>query len=145
MGEANAAVATGGVHRDAIAITKIEDRNGNVVYEHQDNPTQAVDPAIAQAATTALETVVTSSSGTAHTMLSSITYDQPIAGKTGTSEDYRDLWFCGYTPQISVSIWAGNTDDTTVYVNGRYAHLYTTAYPILPSLTYPIVYDFARG
>ncbi|NLH91873.1 MAG: PBP1A family penicillin-binding protein [Atopobium sp.] len=144
MAEAYATLATGGVHRDAIAITKIEDRNGNVVYEHQDNPTQAVDPAIAQAATTALETVVTSSSGTAHTMLSSITYDQPIAGKTGTSEDYRDLWFCGYTPQISVAIWVGNTDDTTVYVNGSYGHPYTTACPIFAEFTNSILDGIAR-
>lgn len=107
MAEAYATLAAGGVHRDPCAIVKIEDRNGNVVYEHEDNPTQVIDAGVARAATDCLETVISSYSGTAYNMNSLITFNQPIAGKTGTTEYYDNLWFCGYTPQLALSCWTG--------------------------------------
>ncbi len=133
MAEAYATLATGGLHRESVAISKIEDRNGNIIYEHEDNPNRVLDEAIAQAETEILETVITSSYGTAHDMQPLISIDQPIAGKTGTSESYRDLWFCGYTPQISVSIWCGYRTESTVYIGRDVAHPYNTACPIFAS------------
>jgi 1A family penicillin-binding protein len=133
MAEAYATLASGGLHRESVAISKIEDRNGNVIYEHEDRPDRVLDEAVAQAETEILETVITSSYGTAHDMQQLITIDQPIAGKTGTSESYRDLWFCGYTPQISVSIWCGYRTESTVYVGRDVAHPYSTACPIFAS------------
>ena len=53
-----ATLAAGGVRRDAVAITRIEDRNGNVIYEHKDNPVQAISPAVAAAATDVLSGVL---------------------------------------------------------------------------------------
>src|SRR4029077_5359437 len=38
--------------------------------------------------------------------------DRPVAGKTGTSEDYRDAWFVGFTPDLVVGVWVGNDDNT---------------------------------
>ncbi len=115
-----ATFAAGGVHRDAVAITKIEDRNGNTVYEHKDNPTQAISTAVAQATTEVLETVFTT--GTARTANSLLTINQPVAGKTGTSDDDKDLWLCGYTPQLATVVWCGYRDSQeTVIVNGSVA------------------------
>ena len=105
MAEAYATLANGGQHRDSVAITKIEDRNGNTVYEHKDNPTRVMDEGVARAATEVLEGVVTH--GTASTMYNSLTIDQPVAGKTGTTDNTENLWFCGYTPQLSVAVWTG--------------------------------------
>jgi len=133
MAEAYATLATGGLHRESVVITKIEDRNGNVIYEHEDNPERVLDEAVAQAETEILETVITSTYGTAHDMVPLINIDQPIAGKTGTSESYRDLWFCGYTPQISVSIWCGYRTESTVYIGRDVGHPYNTACPIFAS------------
>ncbi|MDO4807558.1 MAG: PBP1A family penicillin-binding protein, partial [Coriobacteriales bacterium] len=133
MAEAYATLATGGLHRDSVAIAKIEDRNGNTIYEHKDNPERVIDEALSQAETEVLETVITSPNGTAHSMQNLITIDQPIAGKTGTSENYRDLWFCGYTPQISVAIWCGYRTESTVYIGRDIGHPDTTSCPIFAS------------
>jgi 1A family penicillin-binding protein len=127
MAEAYATLATGGVHRDTVAITKIEDRNGNTVYEHEDNPEQTVDPAVAQTATDVLEGVISSGNGTANVVSNMLTINQPVAGKTGTSEDYRDLWFVGYSPQLSVAVWCGYREEGTVYIHGTYGHPNTTS------------------
>lgn len=129
MAEAYATVATGGLHRDAIAITKIEDRNGNVVYEHEDNAKRVLEEDIAAAALEVMKGVTTWG-GTAEVVGSGMTVDQPVAGKTGTTENYRDLWFCGITPQLSVSIWCGYREEAEVFVWGSYGHPYNTACPI---------------
>ena len=129
MAEVYATVATNGVHRDAIAITKIEDRNGNTVYEHQDSPTQAVPAAVAQAARE-VSYGVTKGDGTANVVASTMRVNQPVGGKTGTSENYRDLWFCGYTPQYAVAVWCGYHQEAAVRVYGSYGHPYNTSVPI---------------
>ena len=123
-----ATLASGGVRHDAVAISKIEDRNGNVVYEHQDSPTQAVDAGVAKVATEALETVITNRNGTAYTMNKNLNIDQPLAGKTGTTEYLDNLWFVGYTPQVSIAVWTGyKTGSKTVKTNEGSGHPYNTS------------------
>ena len=133
MAEAYATLATGGIHRDGTAILRIEDRNGNVVYQHENAEERALAPAIAQAETEVLKTVITSPQGTAASMQGLLTIDQPVAGKTGTTEEFRDLWFCGITPQLSVAIWCGYRTDEPVYINRAVAHPDGTACPIFAS------------
>ena len=145
MAEAYATLATGGIHRDSVAITKIEDRNGNTVYEHEDKPERVLDEAIAQAETEVLEGVITDPNGTAHSMQNLITFNQPIAGKTGTSESYRDLWFCGYTPQISVAIWSGYRTESTVYLGRSIGHPDTVSCPIFATFTNKLLNGVERA
>ena len=117
MCEAYSTLANGGVRRDAVAITRIEDRNGNVVYQHEDNPEQVLEPGVAQATTEVLKGVVYG--GTAYVIGNRWAVDQPVAGKTGTSDQAEDLWFCGYTPQFTTVGWAGYPDAREmVYVRG---------------------------
>ena len=130
MAEAYSTLATGGIHRDSVIITKIEDRNGNIVYEHEDSPERVLKAELAQAETEILETVISSANGSANQMQSMLNINQPVAGKTGTSENYRDLWFCGYTPQLSVAIWCGYRTESTVYLGRTIGHPYSTACPI---------------
>ena len=129
MAEAYATIATNGVHRKAVAITKIEDRNGNTVYEHVDSPVQAISAPVAESARDVMEGVC-KGNGTASVIASTMNARQPVAGKTGTSENYRDLWFCGITPQLSVAIWCGYMEESSVRVGGSYGHPYNTAVPI---------------
>ena len=129
MAEAYSTIASGGQHRDAIAITKILDRNNNVVYEHKDAPSQVLTPEVASATIDVMEGV-TSGVGTANDISAQMTVNQPVGGKTGTSENYRDLWFCGITPQLSVAVWCGYRQEDTVMVYGDYGHPYNTAVPI---------------
>lgn len=127
MASSYATLASGGLKHDAVAVTKIEDRHSNTIYEHQDNPTQAVSPGVAKAATQSLETVMTGR-GTASTMQNILTIDQPIAGKTGTTEYLDNLWFCGYTPQVAFSVWTGYKEGSKgVRTNEGSGHPYNTS------------------
>ncbi|OUN48282.1 penicillin-binding protein [Collinsella sp. An7] len=120
MAEAYSTFATGGYHREAVAITKIENRDGEVIYEHQDAPEQVLDTSVTQALTEVLEGVISNSGATGTAARLSV--DQPIAGKTGTSTNTCDLWFCGYTPQYTLAVWTGYTAGSIpIYVRGREA------------------------
>ena len=104
MAEAYATFANGGQHRNAVAIYEIDSRDGTVLYQHKDEPNQALTTGEAQAVTEVLEGVM-KGRGTGKLGMPNI--DQPVAGKTGTAgtaDDTTALWFCGYTPQYSVAI-----------------------------------------
>ena len=102
------------------------DLNGNTVYEHVDSPVQAISAPVAEAARDVMKGVC-KGNGTASVIASTMSARQPVAGKTGTSENYRDLWFCGITPQLSVAIWCGYMEESSVRVGGSYGHPYNTA------------------
>lgn len=108
MAEAFATFANDGYHRESVAITEIDSRDGKVLYQHQDAPEQALTTGQAEAVTQVLEGVMTSGTGRSGNPW----IDQPIAGKTGTAgtaNETSDLWFCGYSPQYAVSIWVGHS------------------------------------
>lgn len=107
MADAYATFATGGVHRDATAIKRIVDRDGNDIYEWQDEPTQALDKEVACAAIKVMKTVLTQGTATA----AQLGTGQEAAGKTGTSENYRDHWLVAYTPQLSTAVWMGSRQE----------------------------------
>ena len=130
MAEAYSTIATGGTHRNPVAITRIEDRNGNVVYEHEDDPEQAVDEAITCDAIDVLGGV-TETGGTASSVSQLFDADQPVAGKTGTSDNYADLWFCGFTPQYTTVVWTGRIhDNQRVYYRGSIGSVSNLPIPI---------------
>lgn len=130
MAEAYSTLASGGKHRKAIAITKIEDRNGNVVYEHKDDPQQAIEPGVAADATTVLQNVVRAGYTTNY-VAAYFNANQPVAGKTGTSDEADNLWFCGYSPQLTTAVWVGNPrSNVAVYYRGSLATTSNTAQPI---------------
>lgn len=67
---------------------------------------EALDPNDANLVTNALEGVVTSGTGIAASLS-----PRPVAGKTGTAQNYADAWFCGYTPQLAACVWVGYPDE----------------------------------
>ncbi|MEG1561153.1 MAG: PBP1A family penicillin-binding protein [Raoultibacter sp.] len=103
MAGAYATIASEGTQRDAVAIRKIIDRKGAVLEQANTTGTKAISPEVACATRKVMEGVVTGGTGTAARLANG----QPVAGKTGTSENWRDSWFCGVTPQMSVAIWVG--------------------------------------
>ncbi len=131
MAEGYSTIANNGVHRDTVAIVKIENRNGGVVYEHEDAPEQVVDAAVAQDAREVLENVVNYGT-TASTVRNMISINQPLGGKTGTSEKYDNLWFCGFSPQVTTVVRFGRRDGTnqTSYYQGSHATTSNTSQPI---------------
>nr|WP_155813978.1 penicillin-binding protein 1A [Synechococcus elongatus] len=84
-------------------IAEIIDHRGRVLYQDkQIKPVQALDPGSAAIVTSMLERVVTSGTGAAAYLP-----DRAVAGKTGTTEQARDLWFIGYIPQLVTGVWLG--------------------------------------
>lgn len=126
MASAYGTLATNGKHVGPITITKVVNPSGETVYENKAKPEQVLEPSIAYAATQILEGVI--SGGTA----SRARIGRPAAGKTGTSQNYRDAWFVGYTPDLVTSVWVGyyKTETPMLNVNGGRGFGGTLAAPI---------------
>ena len=100
---AYAALANKGVYVKPYFYTSVTDVNGNVLLEKNPVPKKAVSESTAALLTSALQDVVQRGTGAAVKLLSGM----PVAGKTGTSNAYKDLWFVGYTPYYTCGIWSG--------------------------------------
>ncbi|ANV89293.1 penicillin-binding protein [Picosynechococcus sp. PCC 8807] len=98
-------LANGGSYQPVYGISRILDRNGKVVYQANRKPIQAIDSDSAAIMTYMLRNVVSSGTG------SQANIGRPVAGKTGTSDQARDLWFIGYIPQMVTGVWLGNDDN----------------------------------
>lgn len=106
MTAAFSVLGNNGVYNTPYLIEKIVDSNGNVIYEHSEHhkPKQIFTPQATYQLTQILRNVVTS--GTASS-IGGRTAGYVIAGKTGTTSNEWDLWFVGYTPNISLGVWSG--------------------------------------
>jgi penicillin-binding protein 1A len=105
MASAYSTFATYGTYHPPVAITKIVDsRTGEVIYEDKEKSEEVLEPGVAYQATTALQKVITSGTGTA---AASYLAGRPAAGKTGTAQEYRDAWFAGFTPDLATAVWVG--------------------------------------
>ena len=99
-------LANKGIHRPSHGIRRVLNSNGEVIYERPNESEQAIDADSAAIMTWMLRGVVEGGTG------SNAYLGRPVAGKTGTSEEYRDLWFVGYIPQLAAGVWMGNDDNT---------------------------------
>lgn len=84
-----------------VIIVRVVDAEGRILDQNEAVRTGALDPALAAVATSCLEAVISDGTGTAAAI------GRPAAGKTGTTSDYRDAWFVGYTPEIVTAVWVG--------------------------------------
>lgn len=108
MTAAYAAIANKGVYTKPIYYTKVLDSDGNILIDNSIPETHKVlKESSAWLLTSGLESVV--SSGTATRAKVS---NQPTAGKTGTTQFDTDIWFCGFTPYYTASIWVGYDDNS---------------------------------
>lgn len=105
MAEAYSAIVNDGVRERAYLIERIEDRSGRVLYEHEPSGTRAMTRQTACMATAALRGVVEGGTGTGANIGS-----QPVAGKTGTTDEHADAWFIGFSPYITTATWVGDPD-----------------------------------
>ncbi len=101
---AYAPFANGGIRPEPRSIIRIYDRVHRTWIETPSTPTQALTPGAAYIVTSMLKDVLTS--GTAKG-LKRFAGERPMAGKTGTTSDYRDAWFVGYTPRMVTGVWLG--------------------------------------
>jgi len=99
-----------------VVVTRVEDARGRLVWEPESKKEQVVRVETADAVSWVLNQVVTGGTG------KSANYGQPAAGKTGTTENYRDAWFAGYSCDLTAAVWLGYPGEQTRYmsnVHGR--------------------------
>jgi penicillin-binding protein 1A len=127
MAGAYGTIANDGRHNPVHFVQRVEDRNGKVLYEYTPPEEQVVSTDVARQATTALRRVVTGGTYKG----GSLPQGRPAAGKTGTMEvgggANTDVWFVGFTPQLSTAVWIGRPLDATRNLNGGRAQGGVTA------------------
>lgn len=104
MASAYATLANNGKYVAPTLYTKITDPDGNLIDEIKPESKEVIKPSLAYMATLILKDVISRGTGKAAAIA------RPAAGKTGTSQEYRDAWFIGYTPQLSTAVWVGHPD-----------------------------------
>ncbi len=126
---AYATIASGGVRNPVRAIRSVADRNGRILEPDYPSSSRVLSPQAAYLVTDILEGVLLR--GTAASA-AELGFSGIAAGKTGTTDDLRDAWFAGYTPDLLVVVWVGYDDNRALGLSGAQAAL-------------PIWVDFMMG
>jgi len=104
--------ANGGISREPLILKYIEDYQGKILHEFSNHSEQVVDPQSIYLVLDMLRAVV--EEGTGKIIRTAYHFDRPAAGKTGTTNDARDLWFVGFTPDLVTAVWVGYDDNRPV-------------------------------
>jgi penicillin-binding protein 1A len=100
MTDVYATFASGGIQHDPLAFQSVQGPNGKLKKINTAGR-RILGPNVSAELTYALEGVVQHGTGTAAAI------GRPVAGKTGTANDFQDAWFCGYVPQLATCVWVG--------------------------------------
>jgi penicillin-binding protein 1A len=98
-----------------IIIRRVEDADGRVLYEDHESSTQAIQDSTAFLMSTMLADVINAGTGSRARTLG---FKLPAAGKTGTTNDFNDAWFVGFTPNLATGVWVGFDQPKTILPNG---------------------------
>ena len=133
-------LAAEGMWAEPMGVLRIEDRNGNVLAEYNEYHEEVLRPDIAYMITDMLTSVIDEVHGTG---ASARAYglNIPCAGKTGTTDEYTDGWFIGYTPELVIGVWTGFDEKVTM---GRGMTGARAALPIWTE-TMKVAYPTNRG
>ncbi len=101
MAASYATFANRGMRVDPVFVTKVARTDGTILYQHQHSQQRVLDARIADEVNAVLQLVVEQGTGTRARI------GRPVAGKTGTGQEWRDAWFVGYTPDLVTSVWMG--------------------------------------
>lgn len=102
MASIYATLAADGLRRPPVFIRKVLDEEGQVLLENAPPAERVLEPQVARTTTEVLRGVVERGTGRRAAI------GRPVAGKTGTSQEWRDAWFAGYTPQLAAAVWMGS-------------------------------------
>ncbi len=102
LATAYATFANDGIRVEPTAIARIVDGGGRTLYRADPKSVRVIPAGVARGVTHALQQVIKRGTGTRAAI------DRPAAGKTGTSQQWRDAWFAGYVPQLTTVVWVGN-------------------------------------
>lgn len=101
MAQAYSTIANNGIRIDLHSVEKIINRHGDIIYENKINPKQVLSPQSAFLVSDILQDFVTKYLGRA------LQIDRPVAAKTGTTDDWKDVYLVAYTPNLVASFWMG--------------------------------------
>ena len=105
---ANATFVNKGIYSEPVYITKIEDKNGNIIQKYSPKQSEAMNEETAYLMLKLMQGVV--ESGTGARLRYKYNFTNPIAGKTGTTQNNSDGWFMGLTPGLVTGVWVGCED-----------------------------------
>lgn len=117
-----------GLWTEPIYLLRIEDKNGNVLYERKPKVVVALDPQTAYVMTDMLKEVV--NNGTGVRLRYRYNFRNPIGGKTGTTQNNSDGWFIGITPQLVTGVWTGAEDRAIHFASTNQGEGANSALPI---------------
>ncbi len=120
MAVAYGTLANEGMRVEPIAIRRVIDAAGEEIHGESVAATQVVSPVSAFLVTHLLRGAVDQGTGRG---VRALGFDRPVAGKTGTTSDYRDSWFAGYTPDLLAVAWVGFDDGAPLNLTGAQAAL----------------------
>src|SRR6185503_14919390 len=112
--------ANHGLVPTTLLIRRVEDRDGVVLYQAHDASSRAISDTTAYLMTTMLADVVNAGTGYRARQMG---FTLPAAGKTGTTNDFNDAWFVGYTPHLVTGVWVGFDRPKTIASGGYAAEL----------------------
>ena len=125
MTAAYAAFANHGLVPGATLIRRVEDLDGDVLYQAQPSSTRAISDTTAYLMSTMLADVINAGTGNRARALG---FTLPAAGKTGTTNDYNDAWFIGFTPKLVTGVWVGFDQPRTIMPGGFAAEVAVPAW-----------------
>jgi len=105
-------LANGGIRTRPLMVLRVEDEHGLTLEQNRPDLQPVLSPATAYILTNMLQSVVNEGTATA---IRALGYTGPAAGKTGTTDDYTDAWFIGYTPTLCCGIWVGYDQKRTIF------------------------------
>jgi len=117
--------ANDGIKHDTVAVLRVEDTGGNIVYEKKNSQGKRVLPSQIARLTNNVLSDNGARAGVFGSRSALYVDGYKVAAKTGTTQEYRDGWTLGYTPQIAFGVWVGNNDNTPM--RGNAAGLNTAA------------------
>jgi penicillin-binding protein 1A len=120
--------ADNGIWNEPMSIIKVIDKNNRIISESTPNSRFAIDPTTNFVMVSMMKDVV--DKGTASSIRGRYGFDLEAAGKTGTTQNQRDAWFAGYTPQLVAVVWVGFDDERVHFTSMEYGQGARAALPI---------------
>lgn len=134
MTGAYSAFANDGVYTQPHFVTKITNENGQVIWEKEPPSHRAMNPETAYMITSCMQDSIRRGTG----LPATIQDGRPMAGKTGTTDSTKDVWFCGYTPDLAASVWIGYDQPQPMYTTSNapaavFSNIMTYAHQSIPA------------
>lgn len=141
-------VVNDGMRHEPVLVTRIEDRDGHVLYRHKARQVQAISYETAYLMTEMLKGGMTERGGTSQALwaFKLFTYNTEFGGKTGTSSNHSDAWYVGTTPTLMAGAWVGGEHRSIHFRSGELGQGSRTALPIYAYFMEQVLADpqFAR-